>query len=1665
MVREHETCRRISNQHTVHTYIHQLQLSIDHALAISYRRSNHGGKAIFVAHITLVKGVPFYGFHVGYAFFLKIYLLNPLNMTRLADLLRQGAIMKHPIQPYESHMQYLAQWMCDYSLYGCAFVDCQRVRYRHSGLDDEPPASQDDCPPQADGLVSDILNRDDFPKQSHCALEVDVRVEDIINRANVKPRNIHHDFIELQRPISADEKLVQSMAGLWRDETTRRQKRMGIIDATSSPFPAEVLLSVSAEPRNAQVGGWIHEHEYRERVNEIMKSERAKSDGRRVDFNGFVDKVSFESHIHTALESVEDLYEQNLRRVQQARQHTQRLGRESRHISIGAPQVDESRLFSALDDAQSDYDENELMVSHNLVANDHCKASGDKDTEPPLRNEPQESRLEHLSAAQGLQNPMLSGQPIEPAVRIVKPFMLKQLPAAGVHRTNQSLQTNDAFEFPEDFVADVDDEHTTSNKDDGSKREPKKRKIDHSYDNNVKASRQASSEQNGNSTDSLSSHALLGVNTARMEDMANGTSGNSFQNGSINDDNHKRSTKPDPFATQRNVLVDGKLLYPVGKPIKGSAYNGTELPGKGLSIKTVTGARPTLPQHSSFRGGDEHSSLATRDTRSQRIFQSPTPILLQCIEQIPSIFENTGSGAWKLFTSSPITPAELRHDFSVSNLPTMIYQDPFYSTEHDVPERPREYAGREYRLGSHTCSYLPAFDASGLSSAAGEIPTLVLDKYREDLAFSRRRNACDLRVWEFSKAPPTSADIRQWVTQFSEAGSIIKHLTDSKRAPGTKTEVSQIGCATQKNKYGFKYSQKRKSTSVQHETQYMSMMSVEIHVNTRGTFLPDPEHDEVSGIFWSLKGDGHDENLSADAEELYTGAILLCEDDILAQQLKKQTNINVEFENSELDTLTRLVDIVRQQDPDILTGYEVHGSSWGYLIERARCKYDFNLCDEFSRVASNSHGRFGKEADRWGFNHTSTIRVTGRHMINIWRAMRGELNLLQYTMENVVFQLCHRRIPHYSFLDLTTWYRSAKPRDMAKVLIHYITRVRLDLEILEQNELVPRTSEQARLLGVDFFSVFSRGSQFKVESLMFRISKPENLLLPSPSRKQVGQQNALECLPLVMEPQSAFFPSPVLVLDFQSLYPSVMIAYNYCYSTCLGRVVNWRGQNKMGFTDYHRAPRLLELLSDHINVAPNGILYAGPGIRKSLLAKMLSEILETRVMVKSGMKTDKEDKTLQRLLNNRQLALKLIANVTYGYTSASFSGRMPCSEIADSIVQTGREILEKAIALIHSVEKWGAEVVYGDTDSLFVHLKGRTKDEAFEIGRDISETVTKLNPRPIKLKFEKVYHPCVLLAKKRYVGFKYESKDQKEADFDAKGIETIRRDGTPAEQKIEEKAIKILFKTADLSQVKNYFQNQCEKIMRGKVSIQDFCFAKEVKLGTYSDKGPPPPGALISTKKMLLDPRAEPQYGERVPYVVIAGGPGARLIDRCVAPETVLQDVNLELDAEYYIGKNIVPPLERIFNLVGANVRQWFDEMPKFQRVRRVDVPFNSDSKDQGVLKKTLESYMKSSLCLVCRQRLEEETGLCDKCAVNIDKSLLVTQARVKKDEQQVASLAQTCRSCAGISWGEDVQCDSRDCPVFYTRTRQMSRLKRTKAMDLTVRQKIRGTDAIQHVW
>jgi DNA polymerase zeta len=353
--------------------------------------------------------------------------------------------------------------------------------------------------------------------------------------------------------------------------------------------------------------------------------------------------------------------------------------------------------------------------------------------------------------------------------------------------------------------------------------------------------------------------------------------------------------------------------------------------------------------------------------------------------------------------------------------------------------------------------------------------------------------------------------------------------------------------------------------------------------------------------------------------------------------------------------------------------------------------------------------------------------------------MRSELKLPGYSFEAVVYATTRQRMPNVHPSVTARWFGSPLTRWQA--LKYYLDRCAANLAVLAKMDVVGRTSEMARLIGVDFFSVLTRGSQFRVEACLLRVAKPQGYALPSPSPAQVAAQAAMECVPLVMEPLSRFYVSPVLVLDFQSLYPSVIIAYNMCYSTCLGRVSAGASgmASRLGFGGYTPPEGVLGSLGPGGFLAPNGALFAPWAHRAGVLPTLLRDILETRLMVKRALKRGevRDDPVASRVFDARQLALKLIANVTYGYTAAGFSGRMPCAEIADAIVQTGRTILESTIRMVNAEPAWGARVVYGDTDSLFVLLEDSSREDAFRIGEEIAARATAMFPDPITLKFEK----------------------------------------------------------------------------------------------------------------------------------------------------------------------------------------------------------------------------------------------------------------------------------------------------------------------------------------
>lgn len=221
--------------------------------------SNRGGqndpkKSQYVRAIRLVKGINFYGFHSGYSYFLKIYLLDPANLIKCEELLQRGAVLGRNFDTFESHLPYTLQFFLDHNLYGMDLMHLADVRFRRPvGLNER--FARDPNTFLKNGTVPEhLIWPDEGPwespyRQSHLDLELDAWPSDICNRDLVseKPEEALIDLAGPRKDKVPSKKHVPSVDALWEDERDRR-RRAGL-------DPAEVEAAVDKEnqvPRDPQ---------------------------------------------------------------------------------------------------------------------------------------------------------------------------------------------------------------------------------------------------------------------------------------------------------------------------------------------------------------------------------------------------------------------------------------------------------------------------------------------------------------------------------------------------------------------------------------------------------------------------------------------------------------------------------------------------------------------------------------------------------------------------------------------------------------------------------------------------------------------------------------------------------------------------------------------------------------------------------------------------------------------------------------------------------------------------------------------------------------------------------------------------------------------------------------------------------------------------------------------------------------------------------------------------------------------------------------------------------------------------------------------------------------------------------------------------------------------
>jgi DNA polymerase zeta len=308
---------------------------------------------------------------------------------------------------------------------------------------------------------------------------------------------------------------------------------------------------------------------------------------------------------------------------------------------------------------------------------------------------------------------------------------------------------------------------------------------------------------------------------------------------------------------------------------------------------------------------------------------------------------------------------------------------------------------------------------------------------------------------------------------------------------------------------------------------------------------------------------------------------------------------------------------------------------------------------------------------------------------------------------------------------------------------------------------------------------------------------------------------------------------------------------------------------------------------------------------------------------------------------------------------------------------------------------------------------------------------------------------------------------------------------------------RLLFRTKDLSIIKEYCCRTWKNILDQKISLQDYIFAKEVRLGTYrqivtfaiqallsdyivSEDILPPPGVAVVARRMLHDPSNQPNYGERVPYVIARLASGLKLTERAVDPQDFLDNRYVEffngldsphgcfssaseIDAEYYISRVLIPPLARILNLVGADVQQWFADMAKTQALEPSSpnkVAFQEHPLTPG--RSDLEEHFENPQCVICGNLgLDGENlpfttpvyshvqigSVCYNCFIEPQETWAKSLALHQMSEKYVLHTQMVCASCCGTPRNGTIECKSLDCPWTYARRRADKDWEYTRAM------------------
>ena len=549
----------------------------------------------------------------------------------------------------------------------------------------------------------------------------------------------------------------------------------------------------------------------------------------------------------------------------------------------------------------------------------------------------------------------------------------------------------------------------------------------------------------------------------------------------------------------------------------------------------------------------------------------------------------------------------------------------------------------------------------------------------------------------------------------------------------------------------------------------------------------------------------------------------------------------IEVVENERDLLEKFRDTIIDKNAMVLMGYNNYQFDFQFMYKRAVNTYSFQefrhlgfLRDEPVELRKKT-----LESSALGRNELQQVIVPGRIEFDGLMVLRRNYKLASYKLKAVADHFFPGEIgkDDVTYAEIVQACMGKDPHKLGVVAKYCFQDSWLVLRLVDKIKEVYNATEMAKLCKVPLTFILDRGQQCKILSLIMDRIYGSYVCNHNPEEPESDEkfQGAT-----VISAKKGFHRDPVVVMDFASLYPSLLIAEQLCYTTYVNDD-HYRNLEGVDYKDFEIAPGKFETFAHR------------PGTN-AILPRIEEDLGKQRRATKRLMAGEK-DEFKHSLLNSKQLAQKVTMNSLYGFTGTR-KGVLPLIAIAAAVTCTGRLMIEQTSQ--YATEKLGCQVVYGDTDSVFVtfpvpsSIKEQGDDVMlkylFKKGQEGAAEITKIFKEPNQLEFENIYYPLLLVSKKRYAAICYETPNGT-PKITSKGLVTTRRDSAPIVKKVADGVLDRLMKKKSVEDAVNYVRETLLKLERSEIPIEDLTIRKELKKHPEEYKNPVPHGIMAGKLK------------------------------------------------------------------------------------------------------------------------------------------------------------------------------------------------------------------------